>query len=214
MRIHSWIWGAMLAVTATACASRQPSSPTARAATPQAHAGSPAGGGAMCPMMIDPATTQITTSDTDAGVQIVFTTSGDVNDLRERVRRMAAKHEQMAGMHGKAMGGEMQGGGMQDGMHGGGMQGGGMQGMHGGSMQGGEQGGMTHMEMVPSRATVEDVPGGARLLLVPDDPAQVAALRQHVRMHAAMMQKGQCPMMARPSQAPDGGHEQHHPGDA
>ena len=52
-----------------------------------------------------------------------------------------------------------------------------------------------HMPMVPSHASAEDVPGGARLVLTSSDPSQLAALRDEVRAHASMMQKGQCPMM-------------------
>ena len=66
--------------------------------------------------------------------------------------------------------------------------GGGMHGMHGG--------GMHHDMMVPSTATAEDIEGGARIILVPTDPAQLATLRQQAQMHVAMMQKGQCPMMS------------------
>lgn len=193
MRDRSWIWSATLAVTIAACASRHASAPPAQPAPPPAETARPPGGG-MCPMMIDPATTQITTSDTSDGVAITFTTTGDVNALRARVRQMAEMHNRMAGMQG----GGMQGGGMQRG----GMQGGGM------------QGGMMHMQMVPSRATVEEIPGGARLVLVPVDPTQVASLRQHARVHAEMMQKGKCPMMAQPGPVPEGQHEHHRPGGA
>jgi hypothetical protein len=148
----------------------------------------------MCPMMIDPATTQVTTTNTSDGAAMVFTTTGDVNALRAQVRQMADMHNRMKGMHGGAM---------HEGMHGGMQQGGGMQhgdmhgsGMHGGAMQ---HEGM-RMEMVPSHATVEDVPGGARLLLVPEDRSQLATLQQQARMHADMMKKGQCPMMAPPAE--------------
>jgi hypothetical protein len=84
---------------------------------------------------------------------------------------MAEMHTKMGEMHHGGMigsGGEMYGEMMGSG------------GMHGG------------MPMVPSRATVEDIPGGARLVIAPDDPAQVAALRDHARPHVAMMQKGEC----------------------
>jgi hypothetical protein len=141
-------------------------------------------------MMVNMAETQIATSDTDDGIAIVFTTTGDVADLRARVRHMADMHNQMAG-----------------GMQGSGMQGSGMQGS---SMQG------SSMHMVPSRASLEDVPGGARLVLMPMDPSQLAALRQQARMHVEMMRKGQCPMMAPPppGSKPGTEHEQHHPGGA
>lgn len=189
MQIRTWFGCALLmaSFTATACGSRQRSAEPAPSAPPPAQtAHAPGGSGGECPMMIDPATTQVTASDTSDGIALVFTTSGDVAELRARVRRMADMHNQMAGMHG------------------GGTTGPG--GMHGGGMHGGHGTGPMHMHMVPSRASVEDVPGGARLLLVPTDPAQLAALRQQARMHADMMAKGQCPMAA-PAPAPEPGAE-------
>jgi hypothetical protein len=52
------------------------------------------------------------------------------------------------------------------------------------------------MKMIPSKARVEDVDGGARIVLTPNDPAQLAELREHVQHHAEMMKKdGGCPMM-------------------
>lgn len=182
MRIRSWSSCALLVAAITACGSRQRSTEPATSAQARAQTNQQPGGGAMCPMMN--AGTQVATSDTSDRVAIVFTTTGDVADLRARVRHMADMHNQMAGAK------DMQGGGMQ----GGGMQGSGMQ---------GSGKGMMGMQMVPSRASVEDVPGGARLVLVPTDPSQLGALRQQARMHAEMMQQGQCPMMAPPSPAPE-----------
>jgi hypothetical protein len=48
------------------------------------------------------------------------------------------------------------------------------------------------MHRIPSYASAEEVPGGARLVLVPTDPSQLAALRQQVRMHVEKMQSGPC----------------------
>ncbi|NVB81818.1 MAG: hypothetical protein HOV81_25785 [Kofleriaceae bacterium] len=62
----------------------------------------------------------------------------------------------------------------------------------GGEMPGHER--MGGKQMPPSSATAEDVPGGARVVLVPADPSLLPALRQDARMRADMMQKGQCPM--------------------
>lgn len=116
-------------------------------------------------MMVDPATTHVATSETADGVAIAFTTTDDVNALRDRVRAMAERHNRMQTMHSTG-------------------------GMHGGPPE-------TRMRMVPSRATVDDIPGGARLVLVPIDPSQLATLRHQAEMHAGMMQRGQCPRMAR-----------------
>ena len=49
--------------------------------------------------------------------------------------------------------------------------------------------------MMDARAVAEDVDGGARLVLTPNDPAQLATLRDHARAHAEGMRKGDCPMM-------------------
>ena len=41
-------------------------------------------------------------------------------------------------------------------------------------------------------ATVEDIEGGARVILVPEEQAQLDVLRDSVRAHARRMQTGQC----------------------
>ena len=117
----------------------------------------------MCPMRVPG--TQVSTTETPDGVAIVFTTSGDVAELRARARKMASMHEHM--MSG---GGEMDSGGM----------------MGSGKMM---------MTMVPSKARAEDIDGGVRIVITPNDPAQLAALRDHVRRHVEQMKSGECPMM-------------------
>lgn len=91
--------------------------------------------------------TRVTAQDTQDGVAVVFTTSGDVAQLRERVHEMAAMHEHMM------------------------------------------------MRAVPSTARAEDIDGGARIVLVPKDAAQLTELRAHVHAHAEQMAAGHCPMM-------------------
>jgi hypothetical protein len=133
---------------------------------------------AICPMAVPG--TQVSTSDTSTGEVVTFsTTSPDqVADLRSRVRAMADMHNQHHGP------GDMSG--MQGGMHGqGGMMG-------SGAGQGGETG---HMPMPPpSTTSVEDTDTGARLVVTPKDPAQLAQLQSAVRAHAGMMQPGHCEM--------------------
>ena len=63
------------------------------------------------------------------------------------------------------------------------------------SSMGGSMGMMGEM-MPPSQARAEDVDGGARLILTPEKPADLAAVREKVHQHAAMMAGGQCPMMS------------------
>lgn len=142
-------------------------------------------------MMIDPATTQVSTSDTSDGVAIAFTTTSDVNEVRARVHHMADMHNQIAGMRTPEKDTGMQHGGMPGGSQGG-------IGTERDTAQSEEIPSHEHMpgkQMVPSSATAEDVPGGARVVLVPADPAQVTALREDARLRADMMKKGQCPLM-------------------
>lgn len=138
---------------------------------------------ATCPMAVPG--TQVTVSDTRGGVALTFTTrTGDVRDLRHRVQTLAHHYE----MH-------PQGGMMQwQNMHGGMGQSHGM-GMGHGRGQGMGQGqgmGMGAGPMPRVHATVEDLPGGARVILTPVDPSDLAALRTRVHLHAQRMQSGQC----------------------
>jgi hypothetical protein len=200
MSNRSWWLGALLAIAA-GCGSTQ-SNPRTAAGGPPAPRG-PAGGG-MCPMMME---AQIVASDTNDGAAIAFTTTGDVAGLRMRVRRMADMRNRMAG-------------GMMGTSEGDGMRGGGDAGMRGGGMQ---RGGGMMQDAVPARASVEDIPGGARLVLIPADPARLATLREQTHAQVAMMQRGECPMMQSPPAPdepkqqppqPDEDHEQHHPAGA
>lgn len=111
--------------------------------------------------------TQVSATDTPDGVALVFTTTGDVAQLRERVHAMAAMHEHMMA------GGETMGSGSAGMMGSGGMM----------------------MKMIPSTAHAEDIDGGARIMLTPKDPSQLAQLREHVHAHAEQMASGHCPMM-------------------
>jgi hypothetical protein len=73
--------------------------------------------------------------------------------------------------------------------------------MHGGMMggsagHGGQDGRMGDMQMPPpSRAVVEDLPDGARILVTPNDPADLERLQKTVRAHAEHMQQHGCGMM-------------------
>jgi hypothetical protein len=188
MRNYSYWWAAALVVIGAGCGSGQTKSrPTTKEPPAAARAGDQ-----MCPMA-QMTGAKVVASDTDNGVAIAFTTTGDVADLRARVRRMAEMHEHMAAMHQE----HAMGGGSGD--------------MHPGMGSGGDMHGeMMHMPMMTARVTVEDIPDGARLVFVPSDPSQLPALRAQAREHAAMMAKGECPMMgAQPP--PDDDHTQHHP---
>ena len=51
------------------------------------------------------------------------------------------------------------------------------------------------MMMPPSHAAANDIDGGAHLVLIPVDPAQLDALRATAHRHVDMMRGGECPMM-------------------
>jgi len=128
-----------------------------------------------CPMKVEGTTASV--SDTGDGVAISFTTStGDVAELRRRVHHMAEMHDRHHGTMG--------------------------QGMMGGKNEAAPSPGASSpkkpkkMMMVPSTAIANDVEGGARIVLVPKDPARLAELRQHARDHVGRMSRGECPMMA------------------
>jgi hypothetical protein len=193
MAIRSLTCGAVLAVALGGCASKQQNAePPARGTTATAQPPPQPRTSAMCPMMIDPATTQVSTSDTSDGVAIAFTTTSDVNEMRARVHHMADMHNQLTGIRE----GEMDSG-MQHREMPGGTQGG--IGTQNDTTLGDEIPSHEHLpgrQMVPSTATAEDVPGGARVVLVPADLSQLTALREDARLRADMMKRGQCPMSA------------------
>jgi hypothetical protein len=132
----------------------------------------------MCPMAVPG--TSVAAQDTPQGEALTFTTSsGDVNELRQRVRAMADMHNRHpAGRHGAGeMSGEMHGTGAGSGQ----------------SMTDGEMHAHQHKMMPPpARATVEDVPGGARIDLVPQESANAEQLRQAVRTQAERMRRDGC----------------------
>lgn len=163
----------------------------------------------MCPMHV-PGTT-VAATEVDGGIGLSFTTTtGDVAELRERARRMAEMHNQpgghwMMGSHGAAApapSAEPQHGAI--------------------GHEGGGRGGMLRdsgMMMPAATASAQDSEGGARIILQPKDPAQLGALREHVRMMAQRMAAGECPMMSlgnagEPAHADTGEADQeaHHPG--
>jgi hypothetical protein len=155
------------------CSHSPPAEPAARPVTAAQGPGRASHMMAMCPMQV-PDTT-VDAADTSGGEALTFTTrSGQVDELRRRVRAMADMHNQHH-VSGTAM---MQGGTG-----------------HGAKMGRGpnERGEM--MMPPPSLAAVEDTDGGARISLTPHDPAQASELRSAVRLHAEHMQRDGCGMM-------------------
>lgn len=125
--------------------------------------------GKMCPMRVPG--TQVSAVDTPDGAALVFTTSGELAELRQRVHKMAAMHEHKAA------------GGMAMGSRPGMMKSHGMMKSRG------------MMKLVPSSARAEDIDAGTRIVVVPKHPAQREELRAQVRAYAARLAGGQCPMM-------------------
>jgi hypothetical protein len=159
-----------------------------------------------CPMAVTGTT--LRTEDTSGGVALVFLTSGDVSELRQRVRHMADMHNRAQGgqqMNMQQQGARkgpptnsMPGSGMYDTQGSGAPSGGSVESdktSGGGSMamQPGMQG--THGMMPSSTARAEDVDGGAQLILIATDPSQTDALRQSAREEAQDMAAGNCSMM-------------------
>jgi hypothetical protein len=147
---------------------------TAGAARPATRPGQEMQGMArMCPMEVPD--TKVSAADTSQGEALTFTTgSGQVDELRRRVRALTDMH----GQHHAAMGAGAAGAGQ-----------GGSPGQASADAHAG------HLMPPPSRASVEDVDQGARVSIVPEDPAKVDQLRAAVRMHAQHMQTHGCGMM-------------------
>lgn len=173
----------VLAFTSTACMHAGRAAPAAAsqpAVTPRPASDAPMGGGmaGMCPMSVPG--TKVSAADTATGEALTFTTTPDqAAALREKVHAMADMHNQ------RHASGEAAHGGMSGGMMGGGMAGGSMGGMQ---------------MPPPSRAAVEDLPEGARIVVTPNDPGDLQRLQATVRSHAEHMQQDGCGMMMQHSQ--------------
>jgi hypothetical protein len=140
-----------------------------------------------CPMKV--AGTTAAAEEPDGAAALVFTTTGDVGELRRRVAKMAAMHgmHEDGDMHSDDKGGMHQGGMHKDGKM---------------------------MKMPAATATTEEIAGGMRVVLTPKDPAALAEVRAHAKMMAEKMQGGECPMMDKSDTPPaDEGaeHDGHHP---
>lgn len=190
------IAAAALAVFGSGCMAGMAATHAASAPQPQAAAAPepvPAAVMQACPVAVPG--TQLAAADTPDGEAVTFTTTPDgVAELRSRVHAMADMHNR----HHAQPGGANPMGGMDHGaMMGGGMMGGGGMGSSGGRMA---------MMPPPSRAAVEDVDGGARLVVTPNDPADLERLRSAIRMHARHMQEtGTCGMGGARAPQPSGG---------
>ena len=167
-----WLVGA-LSLSGAACVSMGSPSPSSDAAprgsaSPMhSHPSGPTGG--MCPMMMSGAT--VRASDQQGSAALAFTTTGDVPELRDRVRRMVDMHNRRHDARGR---GEQPPDGVMDG---------GMMGDRG--------------AMPPATARYEETKSGAWMVLIPDEPRQLGVLRDRLHRHAQAMNEGECPMMMR-----------------
>ncbi len=149
---------------------------------PRAPAQAQAAADRDCPLALPGA--QMVSEVTADGVALVFTTSGgDAGELRARVHQMAERHNE-AQVPDAATASEQAGDGM-----------GTAEGAHGMDMHGAAR-------EVPSRAAVEDIAGGARIVFTPSDPAKVGLLREQIRVHGKEMASTNCAQKATPAEAP------------
>jgi hypothetical protein len=113
--------------------------------------------------------TRMSAEDTATGIALTFaTTPRQSEELRERVRTMVEMHNRHHGM------------------------GGGEHAAHVGGSGTGHGGDTPHRMPPPSRAAVEEVENGARIVVTPNDPADLNELRSTVRAHAEAMREGRC----------------------
>jgi len=108
--------------------------------------------------------TSVAISYPDGGVALTFTTTSSSD--RDELRRRV---QRMAEMHER-------------------------RGMMGHSSMRPHAGMMADEPMPDATVSKEDVDGGARLVFKPKDPAQLEALREHVRRGPQHMRDGTCPM--------------------
>jgi hypothetical protein len=128
-----------------------------------------------CPLALPDA--QMVSEVTADGVALVFRTTGggDPAELRARVHQMAERHnEAQVPAEDLAAKSETAGDGMAS-----------AEGAHGMDMHGAAR-------EVPSRAAVEDIAGGARVVFTPADPAKVGLLREQIRLHGKEMASTNC----------------------
>lgn len=158
-----------------------------------------------CPVAV--AGTSVTVEDTTTGAALVFVTTGDVADVRQRVAAMASMHnEQHAAMGPLPDGTQTAGGHAGHDMSGSNQEGHDMGGMNheghdmskmnneGHDMSGGNHAGHAGgMIGVHSKAAASDIEGGAKIIFIAN-ASDVAKLQGELRMHAQHLASGSCAM--------------------
>lgn len=141
----------------------------------------------MCPMQVEGTTARV--EKLDDAVRVEFETTGEVDELRRRVQKMARMHNAHRGGAGMVHGRQGKGHMMQRGP----MRG---HGMHGESPEMRQR--MMRM-MAGTTVETEETEGGVRLRMEPEQPEQLDELHQMVQRRAQMMEKMErgegCPMM-------------------
>jgi hypothetical protein len=179
-----------------------------------------------CPMTVPG--TQAAAEETPDGEAITFTTSSPdaVTELRSRVHAMAEMHNRHHAGGQMGMSGGMQqdeagqgsagstGAGSEPGMGSGSGESRTGSGSSGSGMESGSAGSQGARPMHTSRAVVEDVDGGARVTVTPEDPADLQRLQTAVRSRVERMNaSGSCGMGDRTMQQGDGQQEELQPGE-
>jgi len=158
-----WTWGALGAWMMTAACAATPES-SAPAKTAGAIEPTP-NGPVTCPLGMTG--TQVAAVDTPDGVDVTFTTKGDLVELRQRVEAQAEFHG--PGKH----------------------EGPGHAGVHAGAHTHGLR--LTEID-APMKATVTDVDGGSRLHVAATNASDLAKVRSGVHERAAkIVALGDCP---------------------
>ena len=124
------------------------------------------GNGLACPMEIPGS--RVTVGEINGGIALDFTTTGDVTELRSRVRALAAGPSDTSMT--KSAGGDQQGSGGRE-MH------------HDVTAQ-------------TTRTQVKDLPNGARIIFIPSDPGQFDSLRAEAQQQAQRLNQGDCSGLA------------------
>jgi hypothetical protein len=141
---------------------------------------------ANCPMAVSG--TSVQAEDVEGGAALVFITTGDVDALRERVRNMAARRES------EAMRPESQQTGMRETMRPGSAEDPTAGAKSGDDLESGAGGELQRMPEVDTR--VEDIEGGAQLLIIATNAADLDTVRANTQQQAQQLTAGECPMAA------------------
>jgi hypothetical protein len=148
-----------------------------------------------CPVAVPG--TSVAVQEADGGVALVFTTTGDVADVRRRAREMARMHNEMHAKMGPLPTGDSAAGGHDHGSPDHGAAGAAPNtpaGEHGAQEGGGEHGGHAGgVVQIHSHAVAEDIEGVARVVFHPA-AEQMAALRDDLANHAQHLSAGRCDM--------------------